>query len=297
MPIPRESYEELHNRFAEALGWMRGIGVQITPGRTQEYLDTLNDWIRRYKEATDEEATEAFEPFVSAINEVQYFLRVFDAFRSEDPDELSPIAEKLQEAVNGPSYLSTETPQTSRSRNFLFEAAVAAKVHRPERGIKAMLNTDTDSGFLFEKQKFWIECKRVSGVRRIEDNIRRGTRQLQRALARKIGSGHRGLVAIEISKVFTSGNEISARANEEKLRGSLNLLMDRFINENCRVWETIYQRRSPKILGAIFRYSFVSSSEEDGILITTDQWALNPALRCTNAEKNILRRITEVLGG
>lgn len=275
---------------------MREIGVQITAGRTQEYLGILSDWIVRYKEATDEEAKVAFAPFVSAINEVQDFLSVFDAFRTEDPNALSAIAQKLQNAVNGPSHLSFETPRTSAPRNFLFEAAVAAKVHHPERGIEAILDADTDTGFLFEKKKIWIECKRVSRLERIGDNIRRGTRQLQRALARKLGSGHRGLVAIEISKVFTSGNEILARANEDELRGSLNLLMDHFINENCRTWESIYQRRTRKILGAIFRYSFVSSSEADGLLITTDQWALNPALRCKSAEKDTLHRIASVLG-
>lgn len=297
MPIPREPYEELHSRFAEALGWMREIGVQIPSGRTQEYLDTLAEWTRRYKEATDQEAKEAFVPFVSAINEVQDFLRIFDAFRSEDPDALSAISERLQEAVNGPSYLFDENPRTSRPRNFLFEATVTAKVHQPERGIEAMLNPPTDAGFNFENYRFLIECKRVSRLETIGQNIRRGTDQLERAFRGRLGSGFRGLVAIDISKVFTSGNEIFARANEDELRGSLNLLMDRFIDENCRIWETIYQRRSRKILGAIFRYSFVSSSEADGLLITTDQWALNPALRCTDSEKNTLRRIAGVLGG
>lgn len=297
MSIPRDSYAELHGRFAEALDWMHEVGVQIPPGRTQEYLGALADWTSRHEKATDREAKEAFVPFVSAINEVQDFLRVFDAFRAEDPDELSSIVEKLQEAVNGPSYLFEESPRTSRPRNFLFEAAVAAKVHQPERGIKAMLNTPTDAGFWFEKHRFLIECKRASSLERIGDNIRRGTRQLQRALTGRLGSGYRGLVAIDISKVFTSGNEIFARANERELRGSLNLLMDNFINENCRTWEEIYQRRSRKILGAIFRYSFVASSEADGLLITTDQWALNPALRCKDSETNTLRRITGLLGG
>ena len=295
MPIPRESYEELHGRFAEALGWMQVIGVQITSGRTEKYLDTLADWTKKHKEATDQEAKEAFVPFVSAINEVQDFLRVFDAFRSKEPDALSSIAERLQQAVNGPSYLFNENPRTSRPRNFLFEAAVAAKVHKPERGIEAMLHPPTDAAFNFKNYRFLIECKRVSRLETVGQNIRRATNQLERALRERLGSGLRGLVAIDISKVFTSGNEIFARSNENELRGSLDQLMDRFINENCRVWETIYQRRSRKILGAIFRYSFVSSSESDELLITTDQWALNPALRCTEAERNTLRQIAGML--
>lgn len=297
MSIPRQSYDEIHTQFAQALDWMQEIGVEISSGRTQKYLDILAEWTRRHKEATDQEAKEAFAPFVSAINEVQDFLKVFDAFGSEDADALSPIAERLQEAVNGPSYLFDEKPRTSRPRNFLFEAAVAAKVHQPERGIEAMLDPPTDAGFHFERYRFLIECKRVSRLEAIGQSIRRGTAQLEGALKGRLGSRFRGLVAIDISKVFTSGKEIFAGANEHELRVSINQLMDRFISENCRIWETIYQRRPRKILGAIFRYSFVSSSEADGLLITTDQWAVNPALRCTDGEKNTLRRIAEVLGG
>ena len=54
------------------------------------------------------------------------------------------IIEKLQKGANGPINAADETPESTAAHKVLFEAAVAAKEHRPDKGIEAILVTKSD---------------------------------------------------------------------------------------------------------------------------------------------------------
>ncbi|RUT67512.1 hypothetical protein D0817_26055, partial [Flavobacterium cupreum] len=78
------------------------------------------------------------------------------------PNQLASVIEKLRKGVNGPINAADETSESTAARNFLFEATVAAKAHRPDRGVEAILDAESDTGILINGKRIWVECKRVT---------------------------------------------------------------------------------------------------------------------------------------
>ena len=289
MSIPTESYEAIFEQYSAAIQWMDGLGVKLSPGRTSHYERIVRHWKDAYRTASVDERRKIFPDIVSSMFEIYDFANIYSAFRDVPPDQLASVVDKLQKGVNGPINAADETSESTAARNFLFEATVAAKAHRPEEGVEAILDARSDTGIRINGKKIWVECKRVTNSDRIEDNVRKASRQLETLLDREVGAGHRGIVAIYISKVLNWGDMIYVTANDNELLASVNHIMDQFIAQYSQIWQRIYERRRKKIIGTIIRFAFMSSSEARNILVHTSQWAMNPRLGIGAADEQILR--------
>ena len=295
MPIPTETYESIFDQYTAAMKWMTGIGIRLEPGRTSYYEKIIGHWKDAYKTATAEEGQEIFPDFVSSMFEVFDFVSVYKAFQGVPAHQLTSVVEKLQKGVNGPINAVDETSDSTTARNFLFEAAVAAKAQRPDRGIEAILDARSDTGIRLNGKKIWVECKRVTNVDRIESNARKASRQLETILAGQVGSGHRGIVALDASKILNKGDNIFATRNDDELLASVDRIMDRFIEKHSHIWQRVYERRHKKIIGTIIRFSFMASSEARNILVHASQWAMNPRLGVATSDEQIQRQLVAAL--
>lgn len=297
MSIPTESYEAIFEQYLAAIHWMDGLGVRLSVGRTSHYKEILRYWKDVYRTASAEEGRKIFPDFVSSMFEIYDFVNIHKAFRDVPANQLGSIVNKLQRGVNGPINAADETPESTVARNFLFEATVAAKAHRPEKGVEAILDAKSDTGIGINGKKLWVECKRVTTPNKIEANIRKASSQLETVLNQEVGSGHRGIVAMDISKILNSGDKIFVTANDRELLASVNHLMDRFIAQYSSVWQRIYERRHRKVIGTIIRFAFMSSSEGRNILVHTSQWAMNPRLAIAASDEQIQRQLVTILDG
>ena len=274
--IARQPYRALLTDYEAALVWMQGIGVHLGEGRTQHYRKILEYWSRNYEDASIEEGQKIFSDFVGSIYEMGAFVEIYHSLKCVNKNDLSQVVRKLNKAVNGPVYSGEESPQSTTARNLLFEVIVTSKCHKPESGLVANVLSDTDSGFSFLQKKLWIECKRITSLRKLESNVRKARNQINTSLREKIGSDHRGIVALDISKLINPNDELFVSQNEPALLTSTDRLMNQFIESNFQVWEKVYKEKSRKILGTILRFSFMATSEKDNLLITITQWAVNP---------------------
>lgn len=295
MSIDTESYEAIFEQYSAAIQWMSGLGIKLNPGRTSHYARTLGHWKGAYKTASADEGREIFPDFVGSIFEVFDFVRIYKAFRSVPPDQLVFIVEKLRKAVNGPINAAEETSESTVARNFLFEALVAARAHRPEMGVEAILDAKSDTGIRINGKKIWIECKRVTTLEKIESNARKASSQLEALLDKEVGSGHRGIVAMDISKILNSGDKIYVARNDSELSASVDRMMDQFIAQYSQIWQQIFERRHRKIIGTIIRFAFMSSSEARNILVHSSQWALNPRVGIAAGDDQIQRQLAATL--
>lgn len=295
MSIPTENYETIFEQYSAALRWMEELGIKLGSGRTSNYEKTIGYWKDAYKTATTDEGQQIFPDFVNSMLEVFDFINIHRAFYGLPNHELKSIVEKLQKGVNGPINAARETPESSAARNFLFEVAVAAKAHRPSRGIEAILDARSDTGISLGGKKIWVECKRVTTVEKIESNVRKASSQLEKTLAGAVGSGHRGIVALDISKILNRGDKIFMARNDESLLASVNQLMDHFIENHSLLWERVYERRHKKIIGTIIRFSFMATSEARGLMVHTSQWAINPRLGIAKNDEQIQRQLVAEL--
>lgn len=295
MRIASESYETKYQDYIAAIAWMDSLGLDVNRGRLSHYRQIIGYWKDAYKTATIEEAQKAFPDFVNAMREIEDFVSVFRAFWREPKSNLSLIRDKIEKSIGGPADLIKENSKSNVSRNFLFEAVTAAKAHQPSRGVAAILNADSDTGIAVDNKKIWIECKRLSSAKKIEANVKDASSQLEKVIRRKIGSGHKGIVALDVSKLFNPGDKIYPKKNDLELVSSINQMMDNFIEEKSKYWEKIYSRRSRSIIGTIIRFSFMSVSEDRNLLVTTSQWGLNPRQGVSDADERVLMNLVTKL--
>lgn len=296
MKIPTQTYDEILEQYSAAMGWMESLGIRLSAGRTAHYARVIQHWTDGYRTATEKQGRQIFPDFVSSMFEVFDFVSIHKAFASVPAHQLTSVIEKLQAAVNGPIDAADETPDSTAARNFLFEVAVAAKAHRPERGVEAILDARSDTGIRLDDKKLWIECKRVTTVQKIESNARKASSQLESVLAGEIGAGHRGIVAMDISKILNRGDKIYVTRDDNELLASVDRIMDQFVQEHSHTWQRVYQRRHRKIIGTIIRFSFMATSEARNILVHASQWAMNPRLGVALADEQIQRRLVATLG-
>jgi hypothetical protein len=295
MAIPTESYEAVFEQYSAAIQWIEDIGVKIGPGRTSHYKKIVGYWKNSYKTASADEGKKIFPDFVSSMFEIHDFVTIYKTFKKVSPDQLTSIVNKLQKAVNGPINAAEETPKSTTARNFLFEATVAARANRPNNGVKAILDAESDTGISIEGKKIWVECKRIMTADNIESNARKASSQLEVILKKQVGSGHRGIVALDVSKIFNPGDKIFVSGSDSELLKSIDRMMDQFIKEYSPIWQRVYRRRNRKIIGTIVRFAFMSSSEARNILVYTSQWAMNPRLNTSESDNHIQRNLVSTL--
>ncbi|WP_281915946.1 hypothetical protein [Caldimonas thermodepolymerans] len=296
MPIPTQTYEAILEQYSAAMRWMESLGIGLSPGRTAHYARVIQHWTDAYRTASEEEGRQIFPSFVSSMFEVFDFVSIHKAFASVPVHQLTSIIQKLQAAVNGPIDAADETPDSTAARNFLFEVAMAARAHLPERGIEAILDARSDTGVRLNDKKLWIECKRVTTARKIESNVRKASSQLEGLLAGQVGAGHRGIVALDISKILNRGDKIYVARGDNELLASVDRMMNQFIQEQSEIWQHVYQRRNKKIIGTLIRFSFMATSEARNLLVHTSQWALNPRLGVSHSDDQVLRQLVATLG-
>lgn len=295
MSIPTETYEAIFDQYSAAMSWMAGLGIKLNPGRTSHYEKVVGHWKDAYKTATADEGRQIFPDFVSSMFEVFDFVNIYKAFDGVPAHQLTSVVQKLQKSVNGPINATDETPDSTAARNFLFEASVAAKAHRPDKGIEAILDARSDTGISLNGKKLWVECKRVTTVDKIESNARKASHQLETILAGEIGSGHRGIVAMDVSKILNRGDTIFVTRNDNELLASVDRIMDQFIQKHSHIWQRVYERRHRKIIGTIIRFSFMASSEDRNLLVHASQWAMNPRLGIAMSDEQIQRQLVATL--
>jgi hypothetical protein len=153
MSIPTNTYEAIFEQYSAAMRWMAGLGIKLSPGRTSHYEKIIEHWTDAYKSATADEGRKIFPDFVSSMFEVYDFVSIYKAFEGVPARQLTSVIQKLQKGVNGPVNAAVETPDSTAARNFLFEAAVAAKAHRPDKGIEAILDARSDTGINLNGKK------------------------------------------------------------------------------------------------------------------------------------------------
>ncbi len=291
MNIPTASYGAIAQEYCAAIDWMEAIGIKVSAGRTTHYAKVIDYWKDAYKSATEREAKDSLPEFVSSVFEIHDFIDIYKAFKDEPLDALRGLKDKLEKGVNGPINSADETSKSTSARNYIFEALMAARSHHPHRGVNAILNADSDTGISIDGKKLWIECKRISSASKIEANVKDASNQLEKILSKKKGSGNRGVVAIDVTKIINPSGDLYVQQNDNALIESIDRMMDQFITNNSSHWEKVYGRRSKKIIGTTIRFSVMATSEERNLFVRAGQWAINPRISASMADTFLLETL------
>jgi hypothetical protein len=295
MSIPTQSYDTLSNDYQKALSWMEELGINISPGRTQHYAKIIDYWKSEYKSASEQEGKDIFPDFVSSTYEINDFIDIYKSLHTELPAKLLHIAEKLQKGVNGPVNSAQETSKSTTARNYIFEALVAARCHAPSSFINSILDAKSDTGIEIGNKKIWIECKRITSIKKLEANVRDARNQLEKILRSRIGSGHRGMVAIDFTKILHEGDKLLVKENDAALQASITQIMDIFIAQYSKQWEKVYKSKTKKIIGTMLRFSTMATSESRNLLVKVSEWGVNPRIGIRSSDEEALRYLAAEL--
>lgn len=274
---------------------MQGLGLNISSGRTKHYAKLIEYWQAEYNVASKQEGKDAFPDFVSSMFEIMDFVDIYRSLKEVSKTKLQPIADKLQKGINGPINSAEETSKSTTARNFIFEALVASRCHVPEMSVETIFHSKSDTGIKVETKKIWVECKRITSLNKLERNVRDACNQLERVISKKVGSGHRGLIAIDFTKILHKGDKLLVKSNDAELQAAITGIMELFIHQYSSQWEKVYKTKSNKIIGTLLRFSTMASSEERNLLVRVSDWAINPKLNILSADEIILRNLTKVL--
>jgi hypothetical protein len=277
--IPKISSEQFLANLDEAMQWMQSLGVKISEGRMVVYRQAAQTWadLLKYGVGHAEEAV-ALPNITSAAFEVPAFLDIHQAFKNEKPSKLGGLAATLKKAVQGPTDLPNETHDNSAARNFLFEAITAAKVHNPEKGIRAILNAPSDTGFELGQFKVWVECKRMASQQQLRPRIAKACEQLTKTLIRHPHIRQRGLVAVDISKLITPPppQYVFNVPRESEITVHAGKMIDKYIEDHWQEWENEYVGKDARIIGTILRLQLIVTSEDRGTYVHAVEWGLTP---------------------
>jgi hypothetical protein len=295
MNIPIATNFDLKAEFELAIAWMGDIGVSIGPGRIEYYKAGLDLWLDPGVIGDVAAAQAAFPKVASAAYEVPCFLEVYAAFKGTPLEELGPLAVKLNKAVAGPFDLSDENNENSTARNFLFEAIVAAKFHRPLLGMKALANPKSDSGFTAGNNTILIESKRLGSIHQVEKRLREGRNQLNKNLNGLPVDHNMGMIAFDISRLVNPNGMIYATELEENMNRETASMIDVFLREQDRLFDQVLPEKNPRIVAIVVRLSVLARSNDKQKMVINNQWA-GVALRGTTPRQvDFLRKVFKAI--
>jgi len=295
MAVATDSYENIHKDYGDAIEWMRSLGVNIATGRTQFYEKVISNWTNEYRTASEQQGKDIFPDFVNSMFEVMDFVDIYKSLKDVPVNRLGSITSKLQKGVNGPINSASETSASSTARNFIFEALVAARSHRPERGVETIFDSASDTGFRIKGKNVWVECKRITSLEKLEANVSKASSQLESALRRDRSTQHRGMVAIDFTKVLHPGDRLYVKQNDRKLIEGVDSITDQMIRQHSKEWEKVYLRKSNKIIGTLLRFSTMATSEERNLMVKASQWAVNPKGKARNSDEKLLEELATAM--
>ena len=295
MKISSDSYDTLIEQYTNAYNWIKSMELNTQGGRLESYLKIIELLVKTYKTASEEELKKIYPDTVNAVYEIMAIINIHCALCDVPIKDISEIKSKIKQSIVGPCHVTRETNKSNSARNYFFELLVMARLHNPKKNLHVDFMSKTDTGVKFIEKKYLIECKRPQSEKKLEANIRDASKQLDKALKGKIGSNHRGLISIDISKIFNPEFKLLVKENDITLQNHISLIMDSFIKDYSHIWQNILETKNKKIVGVLIRVSFMGVSEERNLLSSCVQWGLNPKNGIPESDDNNLQQMAEIL--
>ena len=213
--------------------WLELLGIRIDRNRVSEYRRTFRTIAEHAKSGTVDALANSidFAEQADSFHDVSELIFIHQQLGGCD----SPVFKRaLAQAVNGPSPLATERPQTSDGRNKVFELAMAAQLHAA--GLTPQFAEPDDAVITLASAKCRVGCKRIQGENSLAENIEKASSQLKRRLNQETSTDARALIAIDISKtVNIDGALYFSVMSADQLNRKINEYLREFLKRNERI--------------------------------------------------------------
>jgi hypothetical protein len=153
----------------------------------------------------------------------------------------------------------------------------------------------TDVAATFDRRSLLLECKRPQSLTTFEKRVKDAFHQLEAKYRSPKRLRHRGLIALDISKLVNPDFLLYVQNDADSIDAGLSQIVDDFIVKHEHVWQG---QRSKKTIGVILRLSVMGINKEKNEMLThCQQWAVSPMTHVGERNTGTVRKLTEVLHG
>ncbi|HXM28033.1 MAG TPA: hypothetical protein VN957_18560 [Chthoniobacterales bacterium] len=243
MKEDHSSHEEFHNDVESMCQWLESMNIGIDKNRVAQYRKTSRIIAEHIRKGTVKELEKSlgFPKQTDTVHDVSELILIHQQLNDYD----CPVFKTtLAQAVNGPTSLAEERPQSSDARNKVFELVIAAQLKAA--GFRPKFVEPADAIVTIEGIKCYVECKRIQSENSLEENIQKASSQIKERLNQEASTKPRGLIAIDISKAInTDGTLYFTARSSDDLTKVIEFNLAQFLKRNrAKLTKDIHSRIS-----------------------------------------------------
>lgn len=239
--------EDLIHEFNNVLDWFKELNIKTDVGRIAVYQQYFNNLV-------DNPVNESIPSIVRANLHRELFelIWIYKNFVGEKSDK---IKDYLKKTLKGVVASNLDSTKDQSSRNYLFELRVAS--YFLNSGYEINLDTDCDLVAIKSKEKYFVECKRITSYDKIGERIKEAFKQLEKRLESDTTSKKYGIIWIDIS--FVQCNYTGFYSSYYRMTAQAAARLDlRFLQK-----ETLPKlKTSKRIIGIVYQTIYPGISEE-----------------------------------
>lgn len=201
----------------ELESFLEGLGVATKGTRLDRYKKYLSLYCSGelesskeiFKNVEDDRFKSELDWYLYVLREIDELLFIYQGVKNNPPRGLSG---KLQKIVSGADFAALD--RNTESRNTQYELRVASYFCRA--GFDVDVDGLTDVIASKNNICIYVECKRISSTRRLEENLKYAKKQLVARLPKNSGAvKYYGLIAADVTKVAYSHNGLTVGITNE----------------------------------------------------------------------------------
>jgi hypothetical protein len=223
----KENTNKIYDKYNDAIEWLERLGLPAKNSRFGNYKKIFDNYSSKVKSSIEITSFKSdLNPFLNAHLEISEIIRIYDTLSDRDHSE---FAEQLKKITSGQVY--RDSLNHDESRDFSFELAMAARFING--GYEVQLNDLADIVVIKEgNPKIFVECKRVTSLKRVKANVKKANEQLKKRMADDKSKLCRGLVALNVSALINPKNITTVVDDVNQLQEMLNVLLSDFCYKN-----------------------------------------------------------------
>ncbi len=228
-------------KLDQACAWLENLGINYSRTRVGRYKDIFSALAKHQRAGTlsDFYNEYTFEAWVNAVYEVAEIIRIFEGL-TEINDPI--LIARIRDSLKSHELYVLDTHDRS-GRDFSFELSTAAKFARC--GYTIDFGHDADLKVAIGSYIFYVECKRLKSVQKVQRRIKDGLEQLhKRFVNSEYPPSSRGLLVLSIGKYFNNGLGFLEGATPESIGESAFNYNATFIERYRRYWQTNVDTRT-----------------------------------------------------
>ncbi|GFZ71985.1 hypothetical protein PSE10C_27270 [Pseudomonas amygdali pv. eriobotryae] len=221
--LPGLSTDDRFSDLESLTSFLNGRGIETKNTRIdryQRYLKIASDQELEsidpkniFKNVTDGRFQHGLDWYLYVLREVDELAHILKGLKVHVP---VGVDERLRKIVGGSDFAALD--KNSESRNIQFELRIAS--YFCLAGFIVRLDTETDIIASKGRQHFYIECKRISNSKQLEENLLKAKRQILARVPKKKRILHKyyGVIAVDVTRVAYTHNGLTLGITNDHAR-------------------------------------------------------------------------------